>query len=84
MTPNIAQRCFTTTISDKKNFGPKLDENNEPRFLENVKLYFDRAAKLTQVPDHYLRLIKACNTVVRFNIPLVKDNGDIDTITCYR
>jgi hypothetical protein len=52
--------------------------------LENVKLFFDRAAALTSVPPHYLKLIKACNTVVRFNIPLVKDNGDIDTVTCYR
>jgi hypothetical protein len=58
--------------------------NAEPRFLENVKLFFDRAAKLTSIPPDYLKLIKSCNTVVRFNIPLVKDNGDIETITCYR
>jgi len=29
-------------------------------------------------------MIKACNTVVRFNIPLRRDNGKLETITCYR
>ncbi len=69
---------------DPKNFGPKLDEFQEPRFLEQVKLFFDRAASKTDIPQEYLNLIKACNTVIRFNIPLRRDNGTIDTITCYR
>ena len=69
---------------DPKNFGPKLDEFNEPRFLEQVKLFFDRAASKTSIPEEYLDLIKACNTVIRFNIPLKRDNGKIETITCYR
>ena len=29
-------------------------------------------------------LIEGCNSVVRFNIPLTRDNGQIDTIACYR
>ncbi len=69
---------------DPKSFGPKLDEFQEPRFLEQVKLFFDRAASKTDIPQEYLGLIKACNTVIRFNIPLRRDNGTVETITCYR
>jgi glutamate dehydrogenase (NAD(P)+) len=32
----------------------------------------------------YLNVIKSCNAVVRFNIPLKRDNGKIENITCYR
>jgi glutamate dehydrogenase/leucine dehydrogenase len=49
-----------------------------------VKLFFDRAAKKTGIPPDYLDIIKACDTVVRFNIPLVRDNGTLETVTCYR
>lgn len=69
---------------DPSNFGPKLDTFQEPRFLEQVKLFFDRAASKTDVPPEYLQVIKSCNTVIRFNIPLRRDNGTIDTVTCYR
>lgn len=68
-----------------KNYGPgKMDEFQEPRFLEQVKLFFDRAASKTDIPLEYLNLIKACNSVVRFNIPLRRDNGKIETVTAYR
>lgn len=70
---------------DPNQYGPnKLDQFQEPRFLEQVKLFFDRAASKTDVPQEYLDVIKACNTVIRFNIPLRRDNGRIETVTCYR
>jgi hypothetical protein len=78
-------KAFSAKSSvDPATFGPKLDQHAEPRFLEQVKLFFDRAASKTSVPAEYLQLIKACNIVIRFNIPLRRDNGSIDTITCYR
>ena len=82
----IEVAAFSKPVSavDPKNFGPKLDEFQEPRFLEQVKLFFDRAASKTDVPQEYLNLIKACNTVIRFNIPLRRDNGTVETVTCYR
>lgn len=73
-----------TNPLDPKSFGPRNDEFQEPRFLEQVKLFYDRAASKTDIPQEYLNLIKACNTVIRFNIPLKRDNGKIETITCYR
>jgi len=75
---------FSKTAVDPANFGPKLDQHEEPRFLEQVKLFFDRASTKTDVPQEYLQLIKACNTVIRFNIPLRRDNGTVETVTCYR
>ena len=65
-------------------FGPKLDQNLEPRFLEQVKLFYQEAANLTGIEQQYLNLIKACQTVIRFNIPLRRDDGTLETITCYR
>lgn len=49
-----------------------------------MKLFFDRAASKTGIPQEYLDLIKVCNTVIRFNIPLKRDNGKIEVVTCYR
>jgi len=65
-------------------FGPGVDENNEPRFLEQVKLFYNDAAQATGIDQQYLDLIKSCQTVIRFNIPLRRDNGDLETITAYR
>jgi glutamate dehydrogenase (NAD(P)+) len=56
----------------------------EPRFLEMVKMHFDKAAKYTKVSQDLLNVIKECNTVVRFNIPLQKDDGSLEVLTCYR
>ncbi len=69
---------------DPAQFGPGLDEHGEPRFLEQVELFFNRAAKLTDVPADVLNVIKQCNAVIRFQIPLRMDNGEIKNITCYR
>ena len=39
---------------------PRLDENQEPRFLEQVKLFYDHAVKQTGIDPMYLEMIKAC------------------------
>lgn len=49
-----------------------------------VKEHFDRAAKHCNVKPDLLQLIRECNTAIRFNIPLVRDNGSIEVLTCYR
>ena len=64
-------RAFTTEKTlDPKAYGPRKDEHDEPRFLEQVELFFNRAAKLTDVPADMLEVIKQCNSVIRFHIPL--------------
>ena len=69
---------------DPSTYGPQTDEHGEPRFLEQVELFFKRAAKLTDVPADILEVIKQCNSVIRFHIPLKMDDGTIKNVTCYR
>ena len=52
--------------------------------MEQVKLFYNEAAAKTGIDEQYLNLIRACQAVVRFNIPLRRDNGKLETITCYR
>ena len=72
-----------STIKSNVNVG-SLDHLGEPRFLENVKLFFERAAKKTSIPDDMFQFIQSCKNVIRFNIPLRMDDGTIRTIACYR
>ena len=81
---SLITRSDLPAFSTKAKFGPKLDENQEPRFLEQVKLFYNEAAGMTGIDEQYLNLIKGCQNLVRFNIPLRRDNGTLETITCYR
>lgn len=49
-----------------------------------MEAFFDRAAARSGVPEDYLNYIKACDTIIRFTIPLKRDSGRIELITCYR
>ena len=82
----VPMRAFSATVNTgvPKATGPGLDINGEPRFLEQVKLFYQSAASKTGIDPQYLNLIQACQTVIRFNIPLRRDNGKLETITCYR
>lgn len=62
----------------------KVEEESEPEFLEMVQLYFDQASKYIDIPKFYLNLIKATKAAIKFNFPLVKDDGTIQTITGFR
>jgi len=61
-----------------------LDKNGEPRFLEQVQLFLNRAASKTDIPADMYEFIQSCQSVVRFNIPLKMDDGRIKTVACYR
>ena len=74
-------RLFSSAAAGK--FGPETDKNVEPRFLEQVDLFFNRAASKTGIAPDMLEFIKTCDTVIRFNIPLRRDNGKLENITCY-
>ena len=63
---------------------PGNDEMGEPRFLEQVKMFLARAAKQTDIPPDMYKLIESCASVIRFNIPLRMDSGELRTIPCYR
>ncbi|MCP3664887.1 MAG: Glu/Leu/Phe/Val dehydrogenase [Gammaproteobacteria bacterium] len=56
----------------------------EPAFLEQVELFLNRASSKTNIPEDYLEYIMSTDSVIRFSIPLKRDNGDIESIMCYR
>ena len=39
---------------------------SEPRFLEQVQLYVDKAASKTDIPADMLKYIMACDNILRF------------------
>ena len=75
--PNLA-RCFSVPGAD------------EPSFIEQVNLYFNEAAKYLlatrpkDVTKDLLEFIKVPKTVIKFNMPLRRDNGTIEVIEAYR
>ena len=75
---------FSTAVNPSANKGPRTDAHGEPRFLENVKLFLERAAAKTDIPDDMYTVIESCASVARFNIPVRMDNGKIQTFACYR
>lgn len=70
--------------ADPSLFGKKLDQNNEPRFLEQVKYFIERASKTTDVPEDYMTIITFCNSTLRLSLPLVRDDGTIENVIAYR
>lgn len=64
--------------------GEQSISNKEPDFLEMVKLYFDEASQHVDIPKYYIDVIKHAKAAVRFNFPLVRDDGSIEVITAFR
>ena len=64
--------------------GPVTASDAEPRFLEMVKLNFDTAARFSGIDAGLLEVIKACNSLLRVNFPLHRDNGTTEVIRGYR
>jgi glutamate dehydrogenase (NAD(P)+) len=52
--------------------------------LENVQLIVENAATKAGIKPDMLKYIMACDNVVRFQIPIIRDNGKLETLTCYR
>lgn len=64
--------------------GPVAAQDSEPRFLEMVKMNFDKAAAITGIDAGLLEVIKACNSLLRVNFPLHRDDGSTEVIRGYR
>lgn len=63
-------------INDKK--------EEEPSFLQMVRIYFDEGSSHLDIPKYYLNLIKATKTAIRFSFPLIRDDGTIQMISAFR
>jgi glutamate dehydrogenase (NAD(P)+) len=55
-----------------------------PSSLKNTHIFYDNASKFTNIPEDYLNLLKTPHSVLKINIPLVRDNGTFESITAYR
>ena len=53
-------------------------------FFEEVNQYFDQAARFTKYPPGLLQQIRECNSVYRFDFPLRRGDGRIETIRAWR
>lgn len=56
----------------------------EPGFLEMVQGYFDQAASYTNIAADKLTYYKKSDCVVKFTIPLVRDDGSVLPVSAYR
>jgi glutamate dehydrogenase (NAD(P)+) len=63
---------------------PSAGHFKEPRFLENVQLMVEAAAAKVKIKPDMLKYITSCDDLVRFQIPFHRDNGKMETLTCYR
>merc|ERR1719162_1739551 len=81
---NLPMATKSVTQMPYRMFSPPPESDGEPRFLENVKLFLSRAAEKTDIPPDIKDIIESCSSVIRFNIPLVMDSGELRTIPCYR
>lgn len=61
-----------------------LKQEEEPRLLDQCNMFFDQAAKYTRCTPYLLEYIKKCHNLIRFNIPIKRDTGELEVITCYR
>jgi glutamate dehydrogenase (NAD(P)+) len=61
-----------------------MGEVKELKFLENVQMMVDNAAQKANIKPDMLKYIMACDNVIRFQIPIRRDNGQLETLTCYR
>jgi len=75
---------MTSVDSQKFTEAQTIEQQYEPRYMEQVKLFFNRASQNNDVPQDVLKYIFECDHVLRFQIPFKRDNGSIETVTCYR
>lgn len=47
-------------------------------------MVIENAAQKVNIRPDMLRFIMACDNVIRFQIPIVRDNGQLEVLTCYR
>jgi hypothetical protein len=70
-------RVLATTIVRPMSAMPPGTEG-EPRFLEMVKINYDKASKVAKLEKDLSEVIKACNSLLRVNFPLRRDDGSIE------
>ncbi|EFA84685.1 NAD-dependent glutamate dehydrogenase [Heterostelium album PN500] len=73
----VSNRSYSTEVSQH-------EIDNEPRFLECFKTFFDKAAGLTNLKPGVINNMKECNVALRVEFPIKNEHGDVDIIAGYR
>jgi len=71
-------------MKSKEQFGPVKTVGKEPRFLEMIKIFFDRAARFTNIDPGMLDYMRGCNAVYRVTFPFRRNDGTVEVIMGYR
>jgi len=58
--------------------------DGEPTFLECFKSFFDKASKLSGLPEHTLNSMKQCQNILRVEFQVKNDKGTYDSVSAYR
>lgn len=73
---------FATKVAPKTKAPVSMDK--ELSFLEMVNLFLSNAAKYVDIPAQDMAVIKDPKVSIKFNFPVVRDNGDVEVITAFR
>ena len=77
-------RNSSRTASLIKSIHRLSSEPEKVTFLATAERFFKDAAEQTSIPNDILELIKKPNSLLKMNIPLIRDDGSYMTIEAYR
>ncbi|CAD8118936.1 unnamed protein product [Paramecium sonneborni] len=83
MIQTFARRALQPQFRSLARFG-QSNEEGDVSFLEQVYQYFDKAAALTNIPVDMLNYYKKTDCVIKFHLPLVRDDGTVECIPAFR
>lgn len=86
MSAHVAQFPRPASSAARLSTAARVAASNgkERTFLESVDYFFDRAGVHTVVPQDLLNVIRACNSVVQFEFPVLMDDGSTRVLKGYR
>lgn len=58
--------------------------DDEPRFLDCFKTFFDRASALSHHPHDVLETLRSCNSILRVEFPVRTESGETLNVKGYR
>lgn len=76
---------FSTSVAESARMTEKAGvKTSNPSFLDSVEHFFNRAARLTNIEEGLMDVLRSCNSCVQFEFPIRRDDGSIKVVTGYR
>jgi len=80
---DLEGRWLSTGTREPVSYKHEIPED-EPRLLEMVKEFYDRASELIDIDEGEMELIKGCDAVLRVTFPFKRKDGTVSVIQGYR